>query len=94
MERLALLFLLLVARDAAGQVPVVQRDTQHVSALLTISGGISLGSYEAGVNWGLLELFKLTARDSLRRAWNLPHYELKAMAGASAGNIKIGRAHV
>jgi hypothetical protein len=39
------------------------------------------------VNWGLLELFKLTARDSIRRAWNLPRYELKAMAGASAGNI-------
>jgi len=44
----------------------------HASALLTISGGISLGSYKAGVNWGLLELFKLTAHDSLRRAWNLP----------------------
>jgi len=79
--------LLLLARDAAGQAPAVRRDTQRVSALLTISGGISLGSYEAGVNWGLLELFKLTAHDSIRRAWNLPRYELKAMAGASAGNI-------
>jgi len=84
---LKLLFLFLVARDAVGQSPAARRDTQHVSALLTISGGISLGSYEAGLNWGLLELFKLTARDSLRRAWNLPRYELKAMAGASAGNI-------
>ncbi|MGH9893511.1 MAG: hypothetical protein ACREA0_16290, partial [bacterium] len=77
----------LVARDAAGQAPVERRDTQHISVVLTISGGISLGSYEAGVNWGLLELFKLTARDSIRRSWNLPRYELKAMAGASAGNI-------
>jgi predicted acylesterase/phospholipase RssA len=81
-----LLFFLL-AHDLTAQSPVARRDTQPVSALLTISGGISLGSYEAGVNWGLLELFKLTARDSLRRAWNLPRYELKAMAGASAGNI-------
>jgi predicted acylesterase/phospholipase RssA len=87
-------FLLLLARVAPAQSPAAgdpappaRRDTQHVSALLTISGGISLGSYEAGVNWGLLELFKLTARDSLRRAWNLPRYELKVMAGASAGNI-------
>lgn len=81
--------LLLVSsqHDATAQSPVVRRDTQRISALLTISGGISLGSYEAGVNWGLLELFKLTARDSLRRAWNLPRYDLKAMAGASAGNI-------
>ena len=77
--------LLLLARSAPAQS--ARRDTQNVSALLTISGGISLGSYEAGVNWGLLELFKLTARDSIRRAWNLPRYELKAMAGASAGNI-------
>ena len=84
---LGLLLLCLLARDAAAQSPIARRDTQHVSALLTISGGISLGSYEAGVNWGLLELFKLTSQDSLRRAWNLPRYDLKAMAGASAGNI-------
>lgn len=86
MARLVFLFSF-CAGSAAAQSPVARRDTQHVSALLTISGGISLGSYEAGVNWGLLEVFKLTARDSLRRAWNLPRYELKAMAGASAGNI-------
>jgi len=77
----ALLFLASVAR---GQL---QRDTQRVSVLLTISGGVSLGSYEAGLNWGLLELFKLTARDSLRRAWNLPRYNLRVVTGASAGNI-------
>src|SRR5262245_59213499 len=88
MRTLALTCLFLVAQVnlAPAQSPA-RRDTQHVSALLTISGGISLGSYEAGVNWGLLELFKLTARDSLRRVWNLPRFELKAMAGASAGNI-------
>ena len=82
-----LLVLFVLAHSASAQSPIARRDTQHISALLTISGGISLGSYEAGVNWGLLELFKLTAQDSLRRAWNLPRYELKAMAGASAGNI-------
>jgi predicted acylesterase/phospholipase RssA len=59
-----------------------------VSALFTISGGISLGSYQAGVNWGLLEVMKLTSRDPLRAmTWGLPQYELRAMAGASAGNI-------
>ncbi len=84
---LPLLLFFFFARVAAAQSFLARRDTQHVSTLLTISGGISLGSYEAGVNWGLLELFKLTDRDSLRRAWNLPRYELKAMAGASAGNI-------
>ncbi len=76
--------LLLLASVARGQL---QRDTQRVSVLLTISGGVSLGSYEAGVNWGLLEVFKLTARDSLRRVWNLPRYNLRVVTGASAGNI-------
>src|SRR5512143_4233464 len=80
-------FLLVLAGSTSAQSPIARRDTEHISALLTISGGISLGSYEAGGNWGLLELFKLSAQDSLRPAWNLPRYELKAMAGASAGNI-------
>src|SRR5256885_9451406 len=39
------------------------------------------------LNWGLLEVFKLTARDSLRRVWNLPRYDLRVVTGASAGNI-------
>ena len=64
-----------------------ERHNERISAVFTISGGISLGSYQAGVNWALLEMFKLTASDSIRRAWNLPQYELKAVTGASAGNI-------
>ena len=86
--------LLLLAGAARGQVPVAgsfpaaaRRDTQRVPVVLTISGGASLGSYEAGVTWGLVEVFKLTARDSLRRAWNLPRYDLQVTAGASAGTI-------
>lgn len=85
--------LLLLATVASGQSLIAAhaliptRDTERVSVVLTISGGASLGSYEAGLNWGLLEVFKLTARDSLRRAWNLPRYDLKVMAGASAGNV-------
>jgi hypothetical protein len=71
--------LLLLASVAQGQVPA--RDTQRVPVLLTISGGVSLGAYEAGLTWGLLEVFKLTARDSLRRAWNLPRYHLSVVAG-------------
>jgi predicted acylesterase/phospholipase RssA len=64
-----------------------RRDAQHVPVILTLSGGVSLGSYEAGVNWGLVEVFKQTQRDSLRTAWNLPRYHLSAATGASAGNI-------
>ncbi|MBM7113473.1 patatin-like phospholipase family protein [Archangium primigenium] len=42
---------------------------------LTISGGVSLGSYEAGVNWALVRV--------LREA----NAELVTVTGASAGNI-------
>jgi predicted acylesterase/phospholipase RssA len=81
----ALFWLFAVAGSLEGQAsPLFGR---QVSVLLTLSGGVSLGSYEAGVNWGLLEVFKLTTRDSIRRAWNLPRYDLRAAAGASAGNI-------
>lgn len=64
-----------------------RRDAEHVPVILTLSGGVSLGSYEAGVNWGLVEVFKQSANDSLRKAWNIPWYHLSAAAGASAGNI-------
>ncbi len=83
---LALLVLALVVGDLQGQ-SLSQRDAERVPVILTLSGGVSLGSYEAGVNWGLVEVFKQTASDSLRRAWNLPWYHLRTAAGASAGNI-------
>jgi len=50
---------------------------------LTISGGISLGSYEAGVNWALIEYLKARQKDGI--AGKIP--ELKVVTGASAGAI-------
>ena len=50
------LLLALLARATAAQS--LRRDAQHVPVILTLSGGVSLGSYEAGVNWGLVEVFK------------------------------------
>src|ERR1051325_1389167 len=64
-----------------------RRGAQPVPVALPLPGGVPLGSYEAGVNWGLVEVFKQTRNDSLRKAWNLPVYQLSTAAGASAGNI-------
>src|SRR5690349_17371625 len=59
-----------------------------IPVVLTISGGISLGSYQSGVNWGLIQFFKRATLDSAYRArYHLPKFELVALAGASAGNI-------
>lgn len=83
---LVVLVLGMSVTDVHAQSPG-RRDAEHVPVILTLSGGVSLGSYEAGVNWGLVEVFKQTASDSLRKAWNLPWYHLATAAGASAGNI-------
>lgn len=59
-----------------------------IPILFTISGGISLGSYQSGVNWGLVRFIRHAHDDAgYRRASHLPDLTLAAMAGASAGNI-------
>jgi predicted acylesterase/phospholipase RssA len=55
---------------------------------LSLSGGISLGSYQAGVNFGLLELYRHAAwSDEFMRQTRIPRYRLRSVTGASAGNI-------
>lgn len=70
---------------------------------LTISGGISLGAYEAGLNWSLVRLLKTFKDGGLRKRMGLAlahaplgaalsaaapdKTRLSAVTGASAGNI-------
>lgn len=55
---------------------------------LSISGGISLGSYQAGVNFGLLEVYRHAAwNPQFRHSTEIPAYRLRTVTGASAGNI-------
>lgn len=60
-----------VTADLAGQPPRGVR-----GFTLTISGGLSLGNYEAGMNWALLEARKKSG-----------NYRFEAATGASAGAI-------
>ena len=55
---------------------------QHV--VFSISGGISLGAYQAGVNWAMLQAFQQAWRDS---SYPIDRVELATVTGASAGNI-------
>ena len=50
---------------------------------MTVSGGISLGNYEAGMNWAIIEIFR-KERDRKNGA---NHGELISVTGASAGSI-------
>jgi predicted acylesterase/phospholipase RssA len=49
---------------------------------MVISGGVSLGAYEAGYNWALIKLLRNISAQSKK-----VHPELKSLAGASAGSI-------
>jgi hypothetical protein len=85
-----------VAVSAAPSLLLAQDAAQRRIAM-TVSGGVSLGSYQAGATWALVYL--LRERDALERARQSDvsrsarfaqpplRSELDVLAGASAGNI-------
>ena len=88
----AALALLPVAVPAQG-ISLAPRDSgarrdSVVQIAMAISGGASLGSYQSGVTWAMIEFYR---RATLDRAYaarhDLKRYSLASIAGASAGNI-------
>ena len=55
---------------------------EQINFSLIISGGVSLGAYEAGYNWAVIKMLTKVKHDS-----NLVEPNLKSVAGASAGSI-------
>lgn len=56
--------------------------------LLSASGGISRGAYQAGVNWALVQVFRGSRDASFRARYHLPGvYRVETATGASAGNV-------
>ena len=55
--------------------------------VITVSGGKSLGSYQAGLNWGLIQVMKHSVESSAEHHRLDRPYQLAAVTGASAGNI-------
>ena len=56
--------------------------SQKVNFSLVISGGVSLGAYEAGYNWAIVKMLTTVKENNL-----LIEPNLKSVAGASAGSI-------
>lgn len=54
---------------------------------LTVSGGVSLGAYEAGLNWVILRYLRSQRSGSPEQDLSLQPTALAAVTGASAGNI-------
>ena len=81
------------ARNAAGEFMIdgegrLVQDPASTSLVMSISGAISVGTYQAGVNWALLELFRrATQEPEFATQYKVPNYSLRAVTGASAGNI-------
>src|SRR5712671_3249099 len=82
----ALIALALVAAPAAGPRAA---DPAEDHFALTISGGVSLGAYEAGLNWAVVRFLRVRAREFNQPRALLPSRRpnLVAVTGASAGSI-------
>ena len=55
---------------------------EKVNLSLVISGGVSLGAYEAGYNWAMIKML-----NKVRKNGKLVEPDLRSVAGASAGSI-------
>lgn len=65
-----------------------RQDTKDVIPFsLAISGGISLGSYEAGLNWALVKYLKTRRTEIISNEPDKLYPELTSSVGASAGSI-------
>jgi hypothetical protein len=72
---------------AAGPPPARAQESDRLGPdrqpyALTISGGVSLGAYEAGLNWVILKALRVE-----QEAGRTPTPELVGVTGASAGSI-------
>ena len=57
-------------------------ERMKVDASMVISGGVSLGAYEAGYNWALIKMIT-----QVKETKSEVYPELRSIAGASAGSI-------
>ena len=60
-----------------------QNEREKLNMSMIISGGVSLGAYEAGYNWAMIKMLAEIRDDH----HGLIEPDLKSVAGASAGSI-------
>lgn len=93
--RLGLVITATATARAQTSAPLVRDTVPRVS--MTVSGGVSLGSYQAGAAWAFVYVLRhrkeiVQMHDSLRRVIpdaliDPPSYQLDVLTGASAGNV-------
>lgn len=67
----------------------IENPTDAIPFSFSISGGVSLGSYEAGINWALLHYLKIQRKkyETDKHGIYALYPELSSLSGASAGSI-------
>ena len=73
----------LVVTFLVSAAPAAEEARLEDGYALTLSGGVSLGSYEAGLNWALVRVFRAKMSEMLLRR----RPRLVGVTGASAGSI-------
>jgi predicted acylesterase/phospholipase RssA len=77
--KLSLIFLLLTLTLYAEHE---KKERKKLNFSLVISGGVSLGAYEAGYNWAMIKML-----NEIKRSGKFVEPDLRSVAGASAGSI-------
>jgi hypothetical protein len=95
--RTAIALSLLLAIPALGQDPPASHpatapdtapDAGVLPIVMSISGAISVGAYQAGVNWAILEFMRRARYDvDFAAKHGIREMDLRAVTGASAGNL-------
>jgi len=80
------LMVVLLAAAQPEPLPARIAEREVESFALTISGGVSLGAYEAGFNWSLVRFLKIADQLGMVGAFPI-RPRLVALSGASAGSI-------
>lgn len=75
-----------VVTPLAGQVAINNRGDSR-PLILTISGGVSQGAYQAGANWMIVEYFRSQTMEQPGLRSGGDPFRLEVVTGASAGNI-------
>ncbi len=78
--KISLIFSLLTLISHAQTIEEPERGKLNLS--MVISGGVSLGAYEAGYNWAMIKMLS-----EIRDEGKLIEPDLRSVAGASAGSI-------
>jgi len=78
---------MIVALFGLGIGAAVAEEITPQRMAFAISGGASKGAYEAGINWGLLAVFRAVSGEDPALAGRIRPIEMASIAGTSAGGI-------